>query len=81
LMQGLFAPEQTDLVAPYVERYLAQAPAWAARGQAFAQTVGRSFPSVPLDAPRVGALAVAVEKPDVPGVLRREWADRLDDLT
>jgi aminopeptidase N len=80
LVQGLFAPEQAELVAPYVERYLDQAPVWAARGQAFAQIVGRGFPAVPLAPRLVDALARALRRPDVPSVLRREWADRLDDL-
>ncbi len=40
---GLWQAEQADLVAAYVDRYLAEAPTWAARGQAFAHVVGRAF--------------------------------------
>ena len=75
---GLWQPEQAVLVAPYVDRYLAEAPALAERGQAFAQAVGRAFPAVPLEAEQLAAVRAAL-----PGVtstiLRRDWEDALDD--
>jgi aminopeptidase N len=78
LTGGLWQAEQAALVAPYVDRYLAEAPALAERGQAFAQAVGRAFPAVPLDAEQLGAVRAAL-----PGVtntiLRRDWEDALDD--
>ncbi|GAB2918549.1 aminopeptidase N [Rhodococcus aerolatus] len=76
---GLFTPRHADLVRPFVARYLAEAPGWAARGQAFARTVGRAFPAVPLDTGQVDALRAALAG-DVPPVLARQWADHLDDL-
>jgi len=78
---GFWDPERRDLVHPYVARYLAEAPALAAaRGQAFSQLVGKAFPAIWLDDSDVGALEVALARPDLGTVLRRAWADRLDDL-
>ncbi len=79
LLAGLWSPRQADLVAPFVGRYLADAPRWAARGQAFARTVGRAFPGVPLSGAQVDGLRAALAG-DVPAVLRRSWEDQLDDL-
>ncbi|WP_148615636.1 aminopeptidase N [Nocardioides rubriscoriae] len=78
LTGGLWQPEQAALVAPYVDRYLAEAPALAERGQAFAQAVGRAFPAVALDAARLDAVEAALT--DVTStILRRAWEDALDD--
>ncbi|MFB9312784.1 aminopeptidase N [Nocardioides plantarum] len=78
LTGGLWQPEQAALVAPYVARYLAEAPALAERGQAFAQAVGRAFPAVPLDADQLADVRAAV--PAVTNtILRRDWEDALDD--
>ncbi|MGZ4447113.1 MAG: aminopeptidase N [Nocardioides sp.] len=79
VMEGLWSAEQADLVAPYVDRYLAEAPAWAARGQAFAQVVGRCFPALVLTGEQTDRLREALAG-DLPTVLRRQWEDRLDDL-
>ncbi|KQW48847.1 aminopeptidase [Nocardioides sp. Root1257] len=78
-MGGLWSAEQADLVAPYVERYLAEAPGWAARGQAFAQVVGRARPTFLLTDAQVALLDGAVAG-DLPTVLRRQWEDWLDDV-
>ncbi|GCD91363.1 aminopeptidase [Nocardioides sp. LS1] len=78
-MEGLWSPGQADLLAPYVDRYLDEAPTWAARGQAFAQVVGRAFPALLLTEQQTDRLRTALED-DLPTVLRRQWEDRLDDL-
>jgi len=76
---GLWDPEQAELVAPYVDAYLAEAPRLARRGQAFAQEVHRAFPEVALSEEQLRAVERALEG-DLPPVLRRGWEDRLDDL-
>jgi aminopeptidase N len=79
LMGGLWSAEHPELMAPYVERYLREAPAWAARGQAFAQWVGRARPRLALTAAQVTQLDRALDA-DLPTVLRRQWEDWRDDL-
>ncbi len=79
--EGLWVPEQADLVAPYVTRYLAEAPDWArSRGQGFSLEVGHAFPRHAVD-PATEATLREVLAGDVPTVLRRSWDDALDDLT
>lgn len=76
---GLWTTDDADLVAPYVARYLTDGPLLAERrGQAFSQTVGRAFPTVPLAAGQLDALRAALAG-HVPAVLRRHWEDELDD--
>jgi aminopeptidase N len=79
LLGGLWSAEQAGLLAPYVDRYLREAPAWAGRGQAFALVVGRNRPALALDAAQVAALDRALTG-ELPTVLRRQWADWRDDL-
>jgi aminopeptidase N len=81
LAQGLWDPERVDLVAPYVDRYLAESPRLAvARGSAFAELIGKhGFPTVPFTDAQVSALRTALEG-DLPTILRRGWEDALDDL-
>ena len=76
---GLWSAEQTDLLAPYVERYLLEAPRWAARGQGFAQVVGRARPALALTPAHVALLDEALTA-DLPTVLHRQWQDWRDDL-
>ena len=76
---GLFDPEQADLVAPYVAAYVSEAPHLASRGQAFAQEVHRAFPRVALTDEQLRMFELALQG-DLPTVLRRGWEDRLDDL-
>ena len=77
---GLWTPEQAALSAPYVERYLAEAPLWAARrGQGFSRTVGGVFPLHAVAETTREGLRTALDG-EVPTVLRRAWNDRLDDL-
>ncbi len=75
---GLWDVERPDLVAPYVDRYLAEAPALAERGQAFAQAVGKAFPAVPLSAARLAEVKAALASL-THTILRRDWEDALDD--
>jgi len=78
--EGFWVPEQADLVEPYVDRYLAEAPAWArARGQGFSIVLGGGFPRLAARAETAQALSEALAG-DVPTVLRRAWEDHLDDL-
>ena len=77
---GFWDAEQLDLVLPYVERYVADAPAVAAaRGQAFSQLVGHAFPRIPLDEADLALFDRALDGGTVPSVLRRGWQDALDD--
>ena len=78
LTAGLWDVEQADLLTAYVDRYLAEAPALAARGQAFAQAVGNAFPAVPLTEAQLAQVESALDG-DVPPILRRDWEDALDD--
>ncbi len=78
--EGFWSAEQHELLAPYVGRYLDQAPALAARrGQAFSLIVGHAFPTISLGAAGLSLLDAALDG-DVPTVLRRTWEDRRDDL-
>ncbi|WP_395691172.1 aminopeptidase N [Nocardioides sp.] len=79
VLEGLWSAEQAELVAPYVERYLREAPAWAARGDGFALVVGRARPPLLLT-PAQRALLHEQLAGDLPVVLRRVWADWADDL-
>ncbi len=77
---GLWTPEQADLVAPYVDRYLAEAPTWAARrGQGFSQEISNYFPRHAVSEHTRDDLR-AVLAGELPSLLARYWNDRLDDL-
>jgi aminopeptidase N len=77
---GLWTLEHADLLSPYVDRYLAEAPAWAARrGQGFTLAIGLAFPRFAVTTDTRDALTAALDG-DVPSLLRRYWNDRLDDL-
>ncbi|WP_295658389.1 aminopeptidase N, partial [uncultured Nocardioides sp.] len=81
---GFWARGQAELVAPYLQRYVAEAPAVAERrGQAYSQVVGNAFPFLPLETADLtalrDALAARVEE-GVTTVLARTWSDRIDDL-
>ena len=80
LAAGLWSPEQGELLAPYVRRYLTETPAVAERrGQAFCAVVGDAFPRVALDDEQLELLRTALDG-ELPTVLRRDWEDRYDDL-
>jgi aminopeptidase N len=81
LLHGLWDPERVDLCAPFVDAYLAEAPAVAERrGQGFSLVVGRAFPSLEVSPAQRHALADALAGGSVPTVLARLWNDHLDDL-
>jgi aminopeptidase N len=79
VLGGLWSPEQAGLVAPYVDRYLREAPGWSERGAGFAQVVGQARPALPLTAAQRELLHEQLAG-DVPTVLRRSWSDWADDL-
>ncbi len=80
MAEGFWDVEQTELVAPYVARYWAEAPRLgAARGPSFCARLGNAFPRVPLTDEQVGDLETALAG-EVPAILRRDWEDALDDL-
>ena len=78
-MRGLWTAGQDDLVAPYVGRYLTEAPGWAARGQAFAKVVDLARPALRPSPDDVALLRRLLDGP-LPTVLRRGWEDWSDDL-
>ena len=80
LARGLWSPEQSELVAPYVPAYAAAGPGLAQRGSAFAAEVGSAFPALFLDDAQLELFRAAL-RGDVPAVLRRAWEDALDDRT
>ncbi|KPC61651.1 aminopeptidase N [Streptomyces chattanoogensis] len=79
---GFWAPEQHDLLTPYVARYFDEAPALAARrGPALADAAGRyAFPVTHIDHDtlRLGDACLADGNPTP--ALRRKLIDQLDDL-
>ncbi|MFI7100332.1 aminopeptidase N [Streptomyces sp. NPDC050161] len=79
---GFWAPEQHDLLRPYVSRYFAEVPALATeRGPALAEAAGRhAFPStfVEPETLRLGRSCLATGDPTP--ALRRKLVDQLDDL-
>ncbi|GAB2608426.1 aminopeptidase N [Streptomyces capparidis] len=78
---GFWQPEQAELLAPWVPRFFADAPAAARRrGAAAARVLGQhAFPlhAVTPEVLRAGEECLAG---DVPPALRRRLADQLDDL-
>jgi aminopeptidase N len=82
IVAGLWTAGQEDLVEPYLDRYLTDAPTIAQRGQAFAADVADSAPSLPLALDRfqrfrddLEAAAARTENT----VLQRGWRDVVDD--
>ncbi|MCD6640905.1 MAG: M1 family metallopeptidase, partial [Nocardioides sp.] len=85
LSHGFWEIEQTELVRPWLTRYVTDALALAQRsGQGMGQVIGRSFPWLPhTEATRRelrDALAEALARDDVPTVLARWWNDQVDEL-
>jgi aminopeptidase N len=82
LVTGLWTPGQEGLCAPYVERYLEDAPRVAERSQSFAKEVAWAAPRMPMELARFEALRdrldAASERTDNT-VLRRGWRDTVDD--
>jgi aminopeptidase N len=82
LVAGLWTPGQEDLCAPYLDRYLEDAPRVAERSQSFAADIARAVPQLPMAVARLEAfrdrLDAASARTDNT-VLRRGWRDRVDD--
>ncbi|AKU14843.1 aminopeptidase N [Luteipulveratus mongoliensis] len=77
--KGFWSAEHADLVAPYVGRYLDEAPSLATRSQGVAQQIGDAFPVHAATPETVKQVRTALAA-EPPTVLRRIWEDRLDDL-
>ncbi len=79
---GFWAPEQADLVRPYVERYFTDAVALAdRRGPALAEAAGRyAFPAVAVEPDTLRAGEACLREAAPTPALRRKLADQLDDL-
>jgi aminopeptidase N len=82
IVDGLWTAGQEDLVAPYLERYLTDAPTIAQRGQAFAADVADAAPALPMALDRFqrfrDELEAAADRADNT-VLQRGWRDVVDD--
>jgi aminopeptidase N len=82
LVAGLWTAGQEDLVAPYVARYLEDAPRVAERGQAFAQEIAFAAPRMPMALDRLQRLRDDIDTASEQTgntVLRRGWRDTVDD--
>ena len=84
LVTGLWTPGQEELCAPYVQRYLDEAPGLAARGQAFSREVAFAAPRFPMALESLQRLRddleAAADRADDNKVLQRGWRDLVDDL-
>jgi aminopeptidase N len=82
LVAGLWTPGREELCAPYLDRYLEDAPRVAERSSSFAADVARSAPRFPMALERLEGfrdrLETASEHTDNT-VLRRGWRDTVDD--
>ena len=82
IVAGLWSSGQEELVEPYLDRYLEDAPRIARRGQAFAADVADAAPRVPMALPRFERfrddLEAAAGHTDNT-VLQRGWRDTVDD--
>jgi aminopeptidase N len=82
LVAGLWTPGQEDVFAPYLDRYLEDAPRIAERGQAFSAEVAYATPRVPLALDRLQQLRDDLDAASARTdntVLRRGWRDSVDD--
>ncbi|MFK0289658.1 aminopeptidase N [Streptomyces sp. NPDC090442] len=79
---GFWAPEQQDLLRPYVARYFAEVPALAARrGPALAKAAGRyAFPAACVEEATLRLGERCLAEGDPTPALRRALDDQLDDL-
>jgi aminopeptidase N len=82
IVAGFWTAGQEELVAPYLDRYLDDAPRIAGRGQAFAADVADAAPQFPMALQRLerfrADLESAAERADNT-VLARGWRDTVDD--
>ncbi|MEV6565199.1 aminopeptidase N [Streptomyces kronopolitis] len=79
---GFWAPEQHELLRPYVARYFAEVPALAAaRGPALAAAAGRrAFPTTFVEDETLRLGEACLTDGDPTSALRRKLVDQLDDL-
>jgi aminopeptidase N len=82
VVAGFWTAGQEDLVEPYLDRYLHDAPRIAERGQAFADEVADAAPRLPMALDRLERFradleAAADHTSNI--VLRRGWRDTVDD--
>ncbi len=80
--EGLWQPDQRDLLKPFVDRYFpAAVEVSARRGASIAVAVGHwGFPVHDTDEATLAAGVRALETPDITTPLRRRLGDHLDDL-
>ncbi|HEX4685986.1 MAG TPA: aminopeptidase N, partial [Nocardioides sp.] len=82
IVAGLWSTGQEELVEPYLDRYLEDAPRIAGRGQAFAAEVADAAPHLPMALSRFehfrDDLEAAAGRTDNT-VLQRGWRDTVDD--
>jgi aminopeptidase N len=82
LVAGLWTPGQEELFAPYLQRYLEDAPRIADRSQSFAATAGFAAPRTPMALDRFRWFRDALDSASARltnTVLRRGWEDTVDD--
>jgi aminopeptidase N len=82
LVSGLWTPGQEDLFAPYLDRYLEDAPRIAARSQSFADAAAFAAPRTPMGLDRFRRFRDDLDSASAGTsntVLRRGWEDTVDD--
>jgi aminopeptidase N len=82
LVAGLWTPGQEDLFAPYLDRYLEDAPHIAERSQSFADAAAFAAPRTPMGLDRFRRFRDdldAASTGTTNTVLRRGWEDTVDD--
>jgi aminopeptidase N len=82
LVTGLWTPGQEELFAPYLERYLDDAPHLAERSQSFADATASAAPRTPMAIERFQQFRDDLDSAasgSANTVLRRGWEDTVDD--
>jgi aminopeptidase N len=82
LVSGLWTPGQEELFAPYLDRYLEDAPRIAERSQSFADAAAFAAPRTPMAIDRFRKFRDELDSAasgSANTVLRRGWEDTVDD--
>jgi len=82
LVSGLWTPGQEELFAPYLDRYLEDAPRIAERSQSFADAAAFAAPRTPMGLDRFRRFRDDLDTASegtTNTVLRRGWEDTVDD--
>jgi aminopeptidase N len=82
LVAGLWTPGQEELFAPYLDRYLEDAPRIAERSQSFADAAAFAAPRTPMGLDRFRRFRDDLDRASAGvgnTVLRRGWEDTVDD--